>query len=124
MRKRHTQRTADDAADNRVRRRNRQTFAGREQQPQRRRQKRGHHNKHKLYGFEINTLQIDDAFAYGIGYLAARDDRAADLKYRRNQQSLRDGQRACTDAYAERIGNIVAADVERHKHTEHRGNNE
>ena len=121
---RHTQRTADDAADNRVRRRNRQAFVGSEQQPQSRRQECRHHDKHKLHRLEVHTVQIDDTFAYSIGYLSTRDDRTADLKYRGNQQSLRDRQRPRPDAGTERVGNIVAADIKRHEHAEHGGNNE
>ena len=80
---------------------NGQAFARGEQQPQGGRQQRGHHDIDKLHRLQIDRVQIDDAFADGIGYFAAGNHRAADLEHRRNQQCLRDGQRARTDAGTE-----------------------
>ena len=67
---------------------------------------------------------MDDAVADGGGHFAAGNHRAADFKHRRNQQRLRHGQRAGTYRSAERIGHVVAADVERHKHAEQSGQQE
>ena len=111
-------RTADNAADNRVRGRNRQPLLCGKQQPKRCRQKRRHHDENQVGRAHRQRGEVHNARADGVGYLAARNHCAAHFKHGGNQQSLRHGERTRAHRCAERIGHIVAADVERHKNAE------
>ncbi len=96
-------------------------FFGGEQQPQGGGQECRHHDIHKLHRLEVHFVQIDNAFADGVGYFAAGNHRTAHLENSGNQQRLRNGERAGTHAGAERVGYVVTADIEGHKYTEQRG---
>ena len=66
----------------------------------------------------MHAIQIDNTLTDGICYLATGNHCAADFKYCRNQQSLRNSQCAGADTCTERVGNIVATHIKCHKDAE------
>ena len=66
----------------------------------------------------MHAIQIDNTLTDSICYLAASNHCAADFKYCRNQQSLRNGQCAGADTCTERVGNIITTHIKRHEDAE------
>ena len=105
-------------------RRNRPAHAGSDEQPDGSAEQRRHHDVDELHGVEpVNGVEVHNAGADGVGNLAAGEDRAGYLKNRRNSEGLLHREGSRTHGGTERVGDVIATNVEGHEYGEDdRGN--
>lgn len=102
--------------------RHRPTHTGSNEEPDGRTQKGRHHDVDELHGVEpIDGVKVDDARTHGIGDLAAGEDGARDLEDGGYNEGLLHGQRSGTYGGTERIGNVIAANIEGNEKSEENG---